>query len=858
LVDAIGLPNIAPVTLITAPAGFGKSTLAMQWAHETDRSAIWVSLHSESNTPDRFLNDLRRALDMDTGSTLANGAANEPSLGAILVRLQELGDSWATTIVFDDFHLIENRDVHRMMNALIHELPAGVSVMILSRTLPPLALGRARMEGQVREITEVDLRFNQRDVAALVRTESNRTLTSAQVDRLTERTDGWIAGIRLALFTMLQSQDEHLDTTIDSLSAHQWLDDYIVQEVLEALPEELRNFVLRTASLSVLEPKLCDAVLGINRSAALIDELARRLVFIRRDTRSGMGVAYHALFAECVSRIAERTLSVGDVIAQHLRAAVWLERHGRFEEAFDHALSCEDWVLARRIVRAICEPLWERDLHHSLLHWMEKLPLEQIQPDHELLYWYIQKLFSVGQVREAIAHLEIAEPLWQASGKAEELGFAMGCHAFKAAFEGESETSLQYSYRALHHFPAHQHASRMRSWANVCGGEFSRGNDAVATEAHRQAEYCRRFLPAEQRWWTLLVEVVRINQYAMRGNLPAAERLYRAAAERLPLVFREVAGKYHFRLAAIYLEWNELDRAQAKIDRFLQDPERFPWQIWYPEAWLVAARVALAAGQMETAQQTLDRLFAMAEAHGESHTAGRARAVQAQLWMERGELHLAGAWGDSVRVDQFELAVTFGEADPYAVLIQLRIAQQRFDEALLLATTRISEAVALKRHAELVSLYIWQVVALRALGRAEEAIGALRSALELGMPRRFNSSFFPSGIDMTDFYHEARLLLSPAEAAYLERLLEGRALLTAPKERIEAAPRDAAPSGLLSPREREILGLVRDGLSSREIADRLFVGESTIKKHLTRAFLKLKVENRTSAVIRAQELGLLR
>lgn len=858
LIDAINLPDVAPVTLITAPAGFGKSTLATQWVHETDRVAIWVSLHSESNTPDRFLNDLQRALEMDTGSSFENGEANEPSLSAILIRLRDLGDSWPATIVFDDYHLIENQDVHRVMNALIHELPADISMMILSRTLPPLALGRARVDGQVREVTEVDLRFDLRDAAALVRTESNRKLTSAQIDRLTERTEGWIAGIRLALLAMLQVEEEHLDQTIDAFSTHQWLDDYIVEEVLDTLPAGLRNFVLRTAGLGVLDPKLCDAVLGIDSSAALIDELVRRLVFVRRDTRRGIGVSFHSLFAECVERIAERMHSVREVHAQHLRAAIWLEQHGRYEEALDHALVCEDWSLALRIARAICEPLWQRDLHHSLLHWMEKLPLEQLRSDHELLYWYIHKLFSTGRFRDAMLEFERAESLWQASGAPKELGFVMSCRAFKAACDADTDTLLAFSYRALHYYTDFDHVTRMRTWFTVSDGEFMRGNDEIATAAYQQSAYHRRFLPVEQRWWTLLIELTRINQYATRGNLLAAERLYQVAREQLRPEFGDGAGRYHVRLASIYQEWNELDRAQREVEHFITAPERFPWQNWYVEAQLTAVQVAVASGRLATADQTLKQLFTMMNERGQTHTTTRAQAIQAQLWLMQGEILLASAWGDSVRINECGWTLSYGETDPYLVLIQLRMAQNDLDEVLSLATTRIAEGVHLKRHAELVPLYVWQAAALRLLGRHEEARESVCAALKLGMPGRFNRSFFPFGADLTSLYLEVKSTLTPTETAYLDRLLEERGLPRVSIEPVPDVPREATSPGLLSPREREILELIRDGLPSREIADRLFIGESTIKKHLTRAFFKLKVENRTAAVMRAQEIGLLR
>jgi ATP/maltotriose-dependent transcriptional regulator MalT len=457
-----------------------------------------------------------------------------------------------------------------------------------------------------------------------------------------------------------------------------------------------------------------------------------------------------------------------------------------------------------------------------------------------------------------MAHFEIAEPLWMASANAVERGYVMGCRSFIAAFEADSDTGLQYSYRALAHFPQNAWVSRMRLWAGVCEKEFWRGNDDLATHAFRQAEHCRRLLPAEQRWWTLQTESTRINQYAIRGNLPTAERLYQAALEGYLPQFREAEGRTRFRMAAIYLEWNDLARAQAEVDRFMRDPERYPWQFWYPEAWLIAARVALESGRVQAARVLLNQLFGMVENYGESHTTVRARALRAQLWLEQGELLLVGAWADRVQTGENNWSLTFGETEPLLVLLQFHMFQHDFESVLSLATTRIEQGRAVKRNAELVSLYAWRAAALQALGRTDEAIGALRAALSFGMPGGFNRSFFPRGVDLTSFYRTVKTALSPGEGAYLDRLLsERREPEPAGVEAIEEDLREEAPGELLSPREREILGLIRDGFSSRDIAERLFITESTIKKHLTRSFLKLSVTNRTAAAMRAQELGLL-
>jgi LuxR family maltose regulon positive regulatory protein len=855
LVELIGSPPACPITLVTAPAGFGKTTLAMQWAKTSAHTAVWMSLHSESNTPGRFLADLEHALRDE--KRVGDTEKREPSLETARLRIRALAARGPITLVIDDFHEIENRDVHRIMNALIDGLPDAASLVILSRVMPPLALGRLRVEGKVREITEVDLRFEHDEVMALVRSETRDRLDPQQIALLAERTEGWIAGIRLALLAIRQVQEDQIDATISGLVGNRWLDSYIVEEVLESLPADLRTFVLRTASLGFLDPNFCDAVLGLETSAAMIDELVRRLVFVRRDARAGRSFTYHSLFAECVERIARRSFSASELSADHARAAEWLVRHAEPETALAHVLRAADWPVARQILRTICTPLWERDLHHSLLHWMEKLPIEQIRPDRELLYWYIHKLFSVGRVREAMLQFEVAEPLWRESGDPSEMSYVFGCRSFKAAYEGSADLGLQYSYQALGYLSPHASwVTRMRLWGSVCEREFWRGNDDVATKAYQLAQHCRRFLPMEQRWWTLNVETGRINQYALRGNLTTAERLYRAALERFSPEFRDADGRTRFRMAAIYLEWNDLDRAQAEIDRITRDLEHFPWQFWYPEAWLIAARIAMARGDHKRTEATLNRLFAAAGDLGESHTTDRARALRAQLWLEQGELLLAGAWGDSIQLNECKWTQTFGEIDPYLVMIQLRIAQEQFDLALSLATTRIAEGLVLKRHGELVELYVLQTIALQALGETERSIAALRAALQLAIPGRFARALLPLKARLQPFLALAMLYLTAEEADYIQFLISPAPGEDAPSP-VQASVATPALREALSARELEVLALLGTGLINREIAERLFIAERTVKKHLANTFAKLGVDNRVSAVVRARELGLL-
>jgi ATP/maltotriose-dependent transcriptional regulator MalT len=415
---------------------------------------------------------------------------------------------------------------------------------------------------------------------------------------------------------------------------------------------------------------------------------------------------------------------------------------------------------------------------------------------------------------------------------------------------------LELLYRRLPGVPPDRFVDLLHVWSAICEWEFLRGNDEVAEAAYRNAVEARAHLPAVQRWWTVHTQMVRSNHYAIRGDLETAERLYRHELTTISAEHRDAQARYRHRLAAIALEWGDLERARAEAERIVPDLENFPWQFWYPEAWLAVAQVARATGEDAAAHQTLSRVLGFANEVGETHIANRARALQASWWVEEGEVRLARAWAESVHAAGPAWVHVFGESSVPETVIRLRIAEGALSAALELVQHATRAGTEQKRWAELVRLFSWEVAVQLGLGNEPAARSALCSALKLGMPGRFARSFFPPGTQLEPFYRASLATLDVPEAVYLERLLADR--LAAPEgAALPAPPAEPERSGLLSPREREVLALIREGRTTPEIADRLFISESTVKKHLTRCFLKLDVANRTAAVIRAQELGLL-
>lgn len=309
LLDNINEPSVAPITLITAPAGYGKSTLARQWAETFPGPVAYITLRSESNTVSHINGQVMRAF-RDAAPDIDFPIGSEPPLSDILdYGRMILGKTGKIGIIFDDYHAIENQDVHDSLNSVLHDLSAGVSVVIVSRTMPPFSLGRMYLYGQVRHLTDVDLSFTPDEIA---RISTSALLSDEEVRKLAERTEGWIAGIRLGLMSIALEEGapgERLRQFLATLPQHQWLDEYIVGEVLDRLPEDLRQFVLQTSILEFLTPELCNDMLEVNNSAMLLQELEQNIVFVGHDGMTNNPLTYHRLFAECVDRISRRFIS---------------------------------------------------------------------------------------------------------------------------------------------------------------------------------------------------------------------------------------------------------------------------------------------------------------------------------------------------------------------------------------------------------------------------------------------------------------------------------------------------------------------------------------------------------------------
>lgn len=837
----------SPTTLVLAPTGYGKSTLVARWAVRCEHPVAWVSLSPVANSFSTFV-----ALIADAIATLgAKSDIDDPmSLDIVVGRLRQLVSSGQRlTLVFDDYHVVDNRDVHDVMDGLLAQLPDRVGIVIVSRTQPPFALGRLRAQGRVKELTQQDLGFTAEEVAALALENNSGNLSSTQIRDLQDRTEGWIAGIRLALISHEHADPKVTPSPLDARIVQNWLDDYIVEEVLNQLPSDVRDFVLRTAILTKLDPALCNAVLDIDQSSALIDIIRRRLVFVRSDGPASGVVVYHGLFADSVNRIAGRQLGQAELLRLHRRAAEWFESQGQQNSAIDHAVVAEDWEIAVRCAHFVGRDLMDGDHHHSRLHLLSRLPEEVVLSDPHLARWYISAFSFTGQLRRARQLYDQVESRWMASNDPVQLGYVASCCALFAMFSGQNDLAQRFVHEALHHYPLDCHVERLHLWNAVTLYEFFQGHDDIADHAHSQAKIARDHLPSKQRWWTLELKVEQANRRAMRGDLVTAERMYKEYLERLPAEYRAHEAKFRYRLASIYLEQDDIDRAVSEIELVEQDLETYAHQFWFPEALLVAAAVFVAAGDEARHDMALNRVREMHENFGAKTVNDRLEAMVVVAWLRSGQVDRARAWGALKRLGDFHSPNAFGDVDARLAVIQVNLATGDPTRAADNARILIDQATTSKRWADLVLLYVWNAVAQQELGNEDDAVDSLRDALKLGRRGGFVRSFQTSGHDLTPLFAKVRHLLTGEEADWLDRLAGESPVSEIPEAQPQADAFSVAwPEAPLSQREIDVLQLLEHGYTNADIADRLYFSLSSAKKHVSSILRKLGVPNRTAAM----------
>jgi LuxR family maltose regulon positive regulatory protein len=863
------------LTLVSAPAGFGKTTLLAQWLAQSGMPVAWLSLEPEDNDPTRFLAYLIAALqtlDAQIGTTaLAMIHMPQPAPPkAVLAQLandlvsRDRGDF---ALVLDDYHVITAKPIHGGITFLLEHLPPQLHLILATRADPPLSLARLRAQGKLYEVRTADLRFGTAEASAFLQEMMGLDLSPESIATLEHRTEGWIAGLQLVALS-LQGRADISGFLTAFTGSHRFVLDYLSEEVLAWQSAAVQQFLLRTCILDRLSGPLCDAVTGQEGSQEMLEALDQANLFVIPLDDERRWYRYHPLFAEALhSHLlqAEPTL----VPELHRRASAWYEQHELPAEAVQHALATPDVELAARLIELLALPVAYQGQLSTVLEWLRALPKTLVCTRPRLCVYYALLLIFTNQSEAAEELLQEAERGVQEEIPSEQgrtiLGWVLALRSGMVGLSGKISQAIFPARQALNLLPEAEVIPRAVA-LNTAGFAYEVSGDVTLATEREVAAVVASIRPSNYplQAVTSICRLARL--HVLQGRLRQAAATYAQVVQVAPrpevLQTFFTSLSYYFGLGDLLREWNDLEAAErhlvqgmALVNEMLT-VEPFMAMLGYT----ALARLQQARGNGPAALATLDSLAHLAQRrHFAPHLLTQRVAVRAQLELAQGNQVAAMRWAEASGLSTKDDELPYPREKEYLTLARVYIAQARDDqvtpflqEVLGFLDRLLSDAESKACMNSVLEILVLRALALDAQGNRTGALAILERALVLAAPEGYIRLFVDEGAPMLALLRQAHA--RSRVPGYVATLLS-----TFGEQHISHAA-SASSSMLvepLTPREREVLYLLSTGASNGEIARRLVVSVGTVKRHVSNICGKLDVHSRTQAIARARILLLL-
>jgi LuxR family maltose regulon positive regulatory protein len=724
------------VTLVSAPAGAGKSTLVAQWLARAAIPSAWVTLDAGSGRPRPFFVLVVAALrGLDPGLLPVTAAllADEGSFAADRVVLRLVDELAAATgpfaLVLDDYHTVAAAETHRAVDLLFERAPPGMRVVLIGRSVPPLRSARSRAIGRLRPLGPPDLAFTRAEAAAYYRNGLGLDLAPGEVEAIHERTEGWAAGLQLAGIAVrghprgrIRALVADFESVIRGGGNRRLLD-----EVIGDLPADVLSFLLRTSVLDRFTAGLCDAVTGNGGSEGLIRRCERGHLFVVPLDGVGAWYRYHHLFAEALRDHLARLLTTDEIEALHRRAARWLAGHGLVEDAVRHAIAGRDWDGAVALLEGECAALFARDHVATIRDRLDGLPEQIFARSPRLAFLSAWSLGRLGLWSEAGRPFRIAEETWTKTGDRAGRGALL---LWEACFGFDHRKAIARTHEALALLPEDRPAERMFALSIQAIAYVRRGEPARADQAFAE----QRAIAATSGlgWFGLHAMAHAAGGLIQRGRLQEAEelclRVIEAAGET-PVELWVQAALY--RLGSVHYEWGRLDDATESLRRADELAEVTGALQWRGRICVGLARLAWAWGEPGEAFGHLERALGYELRIGNDQPIRDVRAWQARCWLAANDLDPARRWADASGLD-LPLSPEYERQVEHLTLVRVLIRDGRPERALAILDPIRRQAKATGRDGELVEVAVLDARARAAAGDTAAALRAVRRALALG------------------------------------------------------------------------------------------------------------------------------
>ncbi len=857
-----------PLTLISAPAGYGKTTLFSEWRAELGASTplAWLSLDVEDNDPPRFYQYLVACLGAILPGVVQDvlpllKSPEPPPYEAILTPLANaLAENKQNFVLaIDDYHVIETSAIHAALTFLIDHLPPHMHLAILSRTDPPLPLARLRARNHIIEIREADLRFTPGEVSAFLNEGMGLSLSAEDLAALEMRTEGWIAGLQLAALSMQGCKDIHGFVSAFT-GSHHYVMDYLAEEVLKLQPKKVSAFLLQTSVLDRMCGSLCEAIVEADTAGPIdgqdtLEALEEMNLFVIPLDDERRWYRYHHLFSDVLSKRLEHQFP--HMLPElHRRASQWYEQNGFMAEAIQQAIVAGDQDRAAQLIEHNgCFLLISGEVA-TLLNWTgaidfqsENRPWLAIQKA-----WALALTGNLDQIEQTLqAPEQLLSPLEPTPEVRTMLGTIAAARAYCASTQGNTHLAAEYAQQALKLLPDCSSISQsIRSVATSILGDASwiNGNLEEAIRAYteamrigREANNLHMVIIANSNLADLLMEQGQIQRAAITYT-KSLQMAVRPDGQRSPL-----AGKICAGLGRLSYECNQLKDADQYIRQCIDLCQKWGDFDLQAGAYAMLARLEQAQGNPKEAQEAMR----IAEQLASEYPLSPQRSILVMSDLARLRL----AQGNLERLSQLvqksglaiEDEIPYQREPEYIILLRMLLAQSDHQAALALSERLLQQAETAGQMGLVVEILILQALAFQGRKETERALAALERALSLAQPEGYVRMFLDEGEPMTRLLCQVQSRqVGSGYAAVLLSKIGKISAMTQPSMQLLIEP--------LTAREVEVLKLINTGSSNQDIAEQLVISIPTVKRHISNIYTKLGVKSRTQAIAIAKELRL--
>ncbi len=886
LIELLNTSLECPLTLVSAPAGFGKTTLLSTWVQSLspERPRIaWVSLDEGDNEPVLFWMYVLTALDSQQPGLCTQlvtylQTQQAPPLRSVLQTLiNRLAEQSEQFLLFlDDYHLVTEQAVHTSLTYLVEHLPPQLHLILATRADPPLPISLLRARGHLLEVRTDQLRCNPDEVMAFLKKSARIQLSQDMVEEVATRTEGWLVGLQL-LGLSLQGHADPGDLLEEVSGSQRYIFDYLIEEVFQSQSASVQTFLLYTSILKRLSAPLCDAILQQSGSQQMLEQLERANLFVVSLDTQRRWYRYHALFTEALRHRLEQTQPAFVPILHH-RASQWYAQHGRLNEAISHAITAQEWQWAADLIEQVYTLIWGNSEHAMLRRWLENLPAEVMRSRPRLCLAYAKTLFMVSSYTTMERWLQDAETALRGTSPAltnetaetgavslseqHERDNLLGeIAAYRAIitgyYLGEGHSTLAFCQEALAHLSEQNLLARAEVAYAQSLAYHSFGDIVAAIQGAKEATALAQ--AAGDTSSTIIYMCRTAYSLLLHGKLHEVVQIAQQAAllgtTPVGLPHAMTCWAYIFHADALR-QWNRLDEALDLALQGVRLSEQTETIVALYLGYTILMRIYLARREMDAARFAFQKAE---EALTKTYSPYRRDAYLivnwVQFWLASGDLERAMNWVQ-------ELAQHTSVHSPFAreregvARARILLVQKMPTEALSLLEPLQANAEKQERWSHVIEMKVLQALAYSMRNEEQEALTVLAQAAHLAESESYIRIFVDEGTAMATLLSRLReQKWRKGPTPYLDTLLAAFSL--------ESMTHKPLPTGLnqprgrlmeqplvepLSERELEVLHLVARGDSNQEIAEVLVIALDTVKRHVTHIFEKLGVNNRVQAV----------